>query len=95
MAHRLEEHYAGDEAWAAFVEALPDEWDQCTFKEELWLSLQGNVDLAKLIYFQARDTSLAYINKPVPALDGLSPIACLATPTLLRRLRSMLMRMPV
>jgi hypothetical protein len=88
--HRLEEHYPGDRAWSNFVTSVtPHE-----LKNELVKQLQGHEDIATVISSLMGESSPRWISQPVAALDGLTPKGCLANPSLVRRLKSMLMRFP-
>jgi Protein of unknown function (DUF2384) len=63
-------------------------------QDEFVQKLDGHGDIASVVWFLMGDSSVAWISQPDPALDGLRPIDCLASPSLIRRLKSMLMRMP-
>lgn len=93
MAYELEQHYAGDQAWHDFVKATATD-GQGTMSEELVRKAGGHHDVASVICFFFGDSSLSWMTQAVPALDGLTPQECLATPLLTNRLKSMLMRMP-
>ena len=93
--HRLEDHYCGDAAWNAFVEVMSSEWDSCEFKEELVRRLDGHLDIAKVVHAIVLEHSLSWLTKASPALDGSRPVDCLTTLDGIRRLKSMLMRIPL
>lgn len=90
----LETYYKGDEAWQVFVSAFEEHWEKCYFKEELIGALNGQEDIALVVYASVKDRWKSWIDQPIPALDGLSPHDCVKNQILLRRLRTMLMRMP-
>ncbi len=92
----LEEYYKGDEKWDLFVSYYSDNWKECENKDLILSCLLGNEDIAKVIYGiegSVEDT-LVYINYNIPALEGLTPIECLKEQSLIKRLKTMLMRMP-
>ena len=96
MARRreLEKYYLGDAAWKNSVSACALEWQRCRFKRRLVATLEGNKDIAQVIYFLVGESSMEWVHEPIPELDKVSPIECLRDPVLTMRLRSMLMRMP-
>jgi hypothetical protein len=95
MAHELEQYYPGDTAWSNFVSVFDVDWPTCRFQESLIENLCGQTDIAKVVFALTGDEAVRWIHTPAPALDGLSAADCVASPRLVRRLRSMLMRMPI
>jgi hypothetical protein len=89
---RLEEHYPGDEAWANFVASTPEGFERVADATALANALWGDRELAAVVYGHLGDQALAWVESPKEMLDGLSPAACLSDMALLRRLRTMLMR---
>jgi hypothetical protein len=94
MARNLEQYYPGNEAWSNFVKAIPPEIDRYRLKNELVQSLGGDTEIAKVVFFHVGDGAIRWIAEPVPALDGLRPIDCVADQALIRRLKTTLMRIP-
>jgi hypothetical protein len=90
---RLEEHYPGDDAWANFVASTPEGFDRFAGATALANALSGDRELAAVVYVHLGEQALAWVESPKGMLDGLSPAACLSDIVLLRRLRTMLMRM--
>jgi hypothetical protein len=95
MPHELERYYPGDAAWSNYVGVMSEAWPACGFQQSLLAELGGLTDIAQVVYALVGDDALRWIHSPAPALDGLSPLECLANADLARRLRSMLMRMPI
>lgn len=92
--HKLENYYKGDDAWKAFVMNFEQNWLKCDYQEELVRDLGGQEDIAVVIFATVNDKCRTWIHQPIPALDGLSPQECVKSQMLLKRLRTMLMRMP-
>jgi hypothetical protein len=90
----LEDYYSGDDWWHEFAEVFKGESKRCPFKSELIAALHGDEELADVIYASVGDRALKYMKTPIPALSGLTPEECLATPEKIRRLRECLLRMP-
>jgi hypothetical protein len=90
----LENYYRGDEAWRRFAQNFHGELEKCPFAEELKSLLGGDEDIANVVYGSVGADALRLISAPVPALSGLSPRECLASPTTINRLRECLQRMP-
>lgn len=90
MAHRLEEQFLGEEAWSQFVGSV----SQRELNGEFAQMLHEHKDIAIVVWNLLGESSVSWLSQRVPALDGLTPTECLATPTLIHRLKSMLMRMP-
>ncbi|MBN3822063.1 hypothetical protein G3O00_00320 [Burkholderia sp. Ac-20384] len=91
--HRLEQYYPGDASWQRFVAVF----SQSRSKQEvleLAQSLDGDVDLATVIYEVVGPGYNTWIRRKVPAMDDLTPIDCIRDPALMNRLRTTLMRFP-
>jgi hypothetical protein len=88
----LEAHYSGDDVWQNFVAICDDEWQKCEFKNELLSKLNGDLDLAKVIYYRNPTDTCLRIDSSIPALDHLSIHECINS-GLKDRVREMLLRM--
>lgn len=87
----LEKYYPGDDPWKKFVEIHKNDEE---VPQKLVSNLNGHVDLAFVIFTKMGDQSLVWINTQLPALDGITPKNCLHQFSLIKRLKTMLMRMP-
>lgn len=94
MKQKIEQYYPGDEIWDEFVEVVSADWSRCGFQDDLVEKLDGRKRFAQAIYHLAGDRALYWINQPVPALDGLTPVECLANKKLRQRLKTLLLRSP-
>lgn len=81
-----------DSDWASYVGRFAEAWERCTAREELMRALDGDATLAQVAWGLAGPEAIAWLRQPHSALGGLSPVACLATESLRRRLREALMR---
>ena len=91
---KLEHYFSGDKNWQDFVEIVkPNFKANEKYKEELLSSLDYQLDIAIVVYFRFGDDSLAWIHRKVPALDK-TPVDCLRSPELIKRLKEALLRMP-
>lgn len=90
----LEQYYSGDSALNDFVDVHRREMKATATPSSLIDNLSGQEDLATVIASLVPDPE-AWIHRPVPALDGLSPLECLDTSSGVTRLRVCLMRFPV
>ncbi|KVF63184.1 hypothetical protein [Burkholderia cepacia] len=91
--HKLEQYYPGDASWQRFVAVF----SQSKSKQEvsdLAQSLNGDVDLASVIYEVVGPGYDKWIHEKVPAMDDLTPVDCISDPELMKRLRTTLMRFP-
>lgn len=89
--NKLEKYYLGDDSWKQFSSMFNDKPNtQLTYELE---NIFKNIALAKVIENIIGKSSLNWINKKIPALDNIRPIDCLNSPELLKRLKTMLMRM--
>jgi hypothetical protein len=93
MNKGLEHYYAGDETWEAFVALAMPDWGDTGLQRTLLERMGGHLDLAAVIYARFGSGSLAWIDTRVPALHGLTPVACVGTQKRVRRLREALLRM--
>ncbi|MFS2223465.1 hypothetical protein [Pantoea sp. B65] len=90
----LEHHYAGDEKWKSYADFYAEDYldDNARLLAE---KLEGHLDLAIIIYGKrGLKEGLWWIEREVPALEGVKPVDCLNDPELLKRLRECVMRMP-
>ncbi|KLU25894.1 hypothetical protein EOS_12350, partial [Caballeronia mineralivorans PML1(12)] len=62
--------------------------------QSLAKTLCGHFDLACVIYGKVGPSYSEWISSHTPALGNLAPLQCLDNPTLLKKLREMLMRIP-
>lgn len=90
----LEKYYKGGEAWSKFSSLFVDNWEKCKFKEELVKKFDGNVDIAMVVFASLGNEALRWSSEPVPALGNNSPIDCVSSVEKMKRLKTMLMRMP-
>jgi len=86
--------YAGDEAWAKFVEAIRPFWAPCANKAELVQLFEGAEDLAIGAYYVAGKHAVEWAKSPVPALGGRKPLSLLASETGCKKLKSAMMSAP-
>ncbi len=90
----LERYYTGDKNWFAFVKLYDELWENNKEQLELLTQLNNHLDLAKVIYGKFNTNAIKWINFHIPALDYLTPLNCLESEELIKRLRECLMRMP-
>ncbi len=90
----LENHYIGDSAWKNLVAVQREELAHATPSSELITDLAGHEDIATVIESVVVDPR-DWIQRSVPALDGLTAVDCVTTPDGVKRLRECLMRFPV
>ncbi|WP_338522062.1 hypothetical protein NUH87_17720 [Pseudomonas batumici] len=91
---KLEEDYPGDTGWQALVALYEEDYldDQA---RQLAAVMNEHLDMAVILYGKrGLDEGLWWLEQQVPALDDLKPMECLHDPILIRRLRTVLMRMP-
>ena len=94
--HRLDQYFDSDgsEAWDTLVNlATKTYWTNSESQKLLEQTLNNHTDIAKVVYARFEEESLKWIHRKVPALDHLSPLACLETPELIKRLKEALCRM--
>ena len=90
----LEDHYSGDSASKNLVAVHRNELADSGPSPDLVAALAGNEDIAIVVESVVGDAQ-EWIRRPVPALDGLTAIDCVATRERVNRLRECLMRFPV
>lgn len=91
--NNLEQFFPGETEWLRYAYLFKNEWDKCIIKNEILENLEGHKDIAMVMYGYGGETTLRWINQKIPSLDNLSPKECLNDSLLLKRLKSMLMRM--
>lgn len=95
---RLEQYFdsSGSKGWEDLVDlATETSWTYSESQKLLEQTLNNHTDIAKVLYARLGEESLAWVYRKVPALDGLSPLACLETPELIKRLKEALCRMDI
>lgn len=90
----LEMYYVGDKAFADLASAYMKVWKKCSFKEDLIVAVDGDVEIAVIIFGHFLDHSMNWLENKVPALDELTPKECMKTENGIKRLKTCLMRMP-
>ncbi|MFA4870746.1 MAG: hypothetical protein WC623_21295 [Pedobacter sp.] len=96
--NRLEQYFDsnGSQAWDTLVNwATETYWTNSESQKLLEQTLKNHTDIAKVMYARLGEESLQWIHRKVPALDGLSPLECLETPELIKRLKEGLSRMDI
>lgn len=90
----LEHDYPGDADWYEYVSLYRSEYlDENALL--LAKAFGDRLDESLIIYGKrGLSEGLWWIERSVPALDGLRPLDCLGSRVLIKRLRSALMRMP-
>jgi len=96
---KLEQYYSGDENWNSFVNIAKVDFIKMNFDireiELLILKLMGNDDLAYVIYCFFNKDGVNWLERKIPILDYLTPLECLQSVSLIRRLREALLRTPL
>ena len=95
MNHKLEKYYSGHKKWDDFVNIFNGGWNKCPFKDDMLNELNDKLDIAIVVFGLQDKESLAWIHTKIPALDKLTPSQCTRSDVLLKRLKAMLMRMPM
>jgi len=90
----LEYHYSGDIVWNRILSLAKKEWTNSKSQKQLVYKLKGSsIDMAIVMYAKLGEESMDWIFKKVPALENLTPLECLESPALIKRLKECLMRM--
>ncbi len=89
----LEEYY-NHMHWENFVKLYNSYWENTDYQISLLNSLNGNIDIATVIYGIFELDSHEWINNNIPALENLTPKNCIESDVLLRRLKCCLTRIP-
>jgi len=91
---KLEAEYPGDDEWELFYR-LYESMYQSHEIMKLAAELEGRKDIAVVIYgLLGEEECFEWIHKKIPILDELTPLACIKSVSLMRRLKTALMRMP-
>jgi hypothetical protein len=88
------EKYFSKSDWENLVSLYSEKSFDCEVQKEFVDTLQGNKDLAIVIWGNMNQSAYDWINKKIPALDNIKPKDCLNDETLLKRLKVCLLRMP-
>lgn len=83
-----------DDSFRNLARTYDNEWESCDFKQELLEAMNNHRDIAIVIYGTLLDASLSWVSTSVPALDGLSPIQCMGTPSGIQKLKQALLSLP-
>ena len=89
----LEKYYKKDE-WENLVLLYNDKWIDSDFQIRLINTLNGNKDLAIVIWGEFKESAFNWIDKKIPALDNIKPIDCINDEKLINRLKVCLLRLP-
>lgn len=92
--HQLEKYYPGDKEWKNFIRVFSENWANCRFQNELIEELNGDEEIAKVIFVCVPTNTLNWIKKTNKMLDNLTVKDCLIDKVLILRLKTMLMRLP-
>jgi hypothetical protein len=94
----LENHYAGDDAFARFASAADPALDARIAGWDGWGGLvaacRGDTLLARALVRVIGDEAAAWLDTCPPVLEGWSGAECLGTPAGRARLREAVMRFP-
>ncbi len=94
MAQGLERFFVGDKGWDRFASGLASDWESCEFQEELLAKFRGDESIAIAVYGRHFEEALAWADAPAAALDDETPVACMRSAKLRKRLKAALMRAP-
>jgi len=59
--------------WNKYVSCFTDNFERCTFKDELIRKCGGNEDIAITIYYHSLDNALKWMDSKIPALGNKVP----------------------
>ncbi|MGN6086298.1 hypothetical protein [Trinickia sp.] len=90
----LENHYSGDESWAALEELGLRKHREVPTVLSLSRVLYEDLGLACVIYEVIGSGAFAWLDHKLPVLDHIRPLDCVGDPILIKRLREALMRFP-
>lgn len=90
----LENYYSGDADWKQYVFMCQEEYPNFEREQTQLLNLLENqYDIAIVVFQRTGENSTDWVKQKIPALNGLSAIACLTEPHLTNRLKECLLRM--
>lgn len=95
---QLEQYFdsSGRPGWNNLVNwSTENYWTNSDSQKLLEQTLNNHTDIAKVVYARFGEASLEWVHRKVPALDNLSPLSCLETPELIKRLKEALSRMDI
>jgi hypothetical protein len=95
---QLEQYFdsSANQGWQVLVTwSTETYWTNSESQKLLEQTLRSHTDIAKVIYARFGEASLEWVHRKVPALDNLSPLGCLETPELIKRLKEALLRMDI
>jgi len=91
----LEQYYSGNDDWCDIVQmAKEDFWIDSEYQKNLLKVMKNQLDISMAIYARFKEGSIEWVSRKVPALGHITPLECLETTSLTKRLREALMRMP-
>lgn len=93
---RLEQFWkeSDTESWQNFVSLCDEFWIDSVMQTQLLTELSGDIEIAKVINYHLLENALKWISTKVPALDDLTPLECMKTEILKKRLKTALLRFP-
>jgi hypothetical protein len=62
-----------DSSWQKFVRLCDKSFEECEFQEELISACLGHDDIAKVVYYHNRTSSLKWLKSKIPAMNNLVP----------------------
>ena len=95
---KLEQYFdsSASQGWQALVTwSTENYWTNSDSQKLLEQTLNNHTYIAKVIYARFGEASLEWVHSKVPTLDNLSPLSCLETPELIKRLKEALSRMDI
>lgn len=90
---KLEQYFTSEKDWVQFSKPFSDHWVGNESQLSLLIHSNNQSDLAEVIYFYFQENWEVWINKKIPALDGMTPLECIQKKELNTRLKVYLMRM--
>ena len=90
----LEQYFKGEKSWIKYSNLFGDNWTNTEFQLKLLEMCNGQLDIAKVVFYHLRDNSIKWMNSNIPVLDNLTPLECLNDEKLINRLKVCLLRFP-
>ena len=59
--------------WSIFAELCHEEFEACSFKEQVLAECAGNEDIAWAVFFHLREQSISRLHQAIPALEHQIP----------------------